>query len=74
VIKKESKKISKYKNTTEIQHMWNLKITVTPVTIWATGTTSTSFRKSEKHTCLSQCQGTTENILGNAYILQKILK
>jgi hypothetical protein len=38
VIKKEAKKISKYKNTTEIQHMWNLKTTVMPVTIWATGT------------------------------------
>jgi hypothetical protein len=68
VIKKEGKKISKYKNTIVIQHMWNLKTTAMLVKIWATGTISTSFRKSEKHTCKSQHQVTTENILGNAYI------
>jgi len=54
--------------------MWNLKTTVMPVTIRATGTISTSFRKSKKHARKSQHQGTTENILGNAYILQKVLK
>jgi hypothetical protein len=66
--------ISKYKNTIGIQHIWNLKTAVMPVIIWATGTISTSFRKSEKHTCKSQHQGTTENILGNAHILEKVLK
>jgi len=32
MIKKEAKKISKYKNKTDIQHMWNLKTAVIPVT------------------------------------------
>jgi hypothetical protein len=74
MIKKEAKKISKYKNKTDIQHMWNLKTAVIPVTIRATGTISTSFRKSEKHARKSQHHGTKENVLGNAYILQKVLK
>jgi len=47
--------------------MWNLKTTVMPATIWANGTISTSLRKTEKHTHKSQHQGTTQNILGNAY-------
>jgi hypothetical protein len=69
VIKKGAKKISKYK-------AFNNRNTasVLPVKIWACGSTSTSFRKSEKHTGISQHQGTTENILGTAYILQNVLK
>jgi hypothetical protein len=46
VIKQETKKILKYKDLTkEIQCMWNLKTTVTPVIIQATGTIPKSFRK-----------------------------
>jgi hypothetical protein len=52
--------------------MWNLKTAVMPVIIRATGTISTSFRKSETHTHKSQHQGTTENILGKVYVLQKV--
>jgi hypothetical protein len=46
VIKKEAQKILKYKDLTiEIQRMWNVKTTVLPVVIGATGTISKSFRK-----------------------------
>jgi hypothetical protein len=46
VIKKEAKKILKYKDIIiEIQHMWNVKTNVTLVIIGATGTISKSFRK-----------------------------
>jgi hypothetical protein len=46
VIKKEAKKILKYKDlTTEIQRMWNVKARVIPVIIGATGTISKSFKK-----------------------------
>ena len=41
VIKKEAEKILKYKDLTiEIQCMWNVKTTVIPVIIGATGTIS----------------------------------
>jgi hypothetical protein len=46
VIKKEAKKILKYKDLTiEIKHMWKVKTKVTPVIMGATGTISKSFRK-----------------------------
>jgi hypothetical protein len=46
VIRKEAKKILKYKDLiTEIQCMWSVKTKVTPVIIGATGTISKSFRK-----------------------------
>jgi len=46
VIKKETEKILKHKDLTiEMQRMWNVKTTVIPVIIGATGTISKSFRK-----------------------------
>jgi hypothetical protein len=46
VIKKEAKKIPKYKDLAiEIQRMWNIKTKAIPVIIGATGTISESFRK-----------------------------
>ena len=46
VIKKEAKKILKYKDLAiEIQRMWNVKTKAILVTIGATGTISKSFRK-----------------------------
>ena len=46
VIKKEAKKILKYKNLTiQIQRMWNVKTRVIPVVRVATGTIPKSFRK-----------------------------
>ena len=76
VIKKEAEKILKYKDLTiEIQGMWNVKTKVIPVIIWATGTTSQSFRKY-----VSNIPGNHEvkelkktAILGTAHILRKVL-
>jgi hypothetical protein len=46
VIKKGTEKILKYKDLViEIQRMWNVKTTVTPVIIGATGAISKSLRK-----------------------------
>ena len=46
VIKKEAKKILKYKDLKiEIQCIWKVKTRVIPVLIGATGTVSKSFRK-----------------------------
>jgi len=76
VIKKEAKKILKYKDLTiEIQHMWNVKTKVIPVIIGATGAISKSFRK-----CMSNIPGKHEvkelqktAILGTLRILPKVL-
>ena len=76
VVKKGAEKILKYKDLTiEIQHMWNVKTKVIPVTIGATGTISESFRKY-----VSNIQGKHEvkelqktAILGTAHILRKVL-
>jgi hypothetical protein len=76
VIKKEAKKILKYKDLTiEIQHVWNVKTRVIPVITGATGTISKSFRKY-----VSNMPGNHEvrelqktAILGTAHILRKVL-
>jgi len=76
VIKKEAKKILKYKELTiEIQRTWNVKTKVIPVIIGATGTVSESFRKYVsnilgKHE-VKEIQKTA--ILGTAHILRKVL-
>jgi hypothetical protein len=45
-IKKECEKILKYKDLAiEIQSMWNVKATMIPVIMRATGTISKAFRK-----------------------------
>jgi hypothetical protein len=75
-IKKEAKKILKYKDlTTEIQRMWKVKTKVTPVLIGATETISKSFRKYRsnipaKHE-IKELQKTA--ILGTAHVLRKVL-
>jgi hypothetical protein len=76
VIKKEAKKILKYKDLTiEIQHMWNVKVREIPVVISATGTISKSFRKYVSNTPgnhdVKELQKTA--ILHTAHILQKVL-
>ena len=76
VIKKEAKKILKYKDITiEIQHTWNVKTKVIPVVIGATGTISKSFWKyvsniPGKHE-VRELQKTA--ILGTAHILWEVL-
>jgi hypothetical protein len=76
VIKKEAKKILKYKDLTiEIQCMWNVKTKVIPVIICVTGTTSKSFRKYVSNIPgnhkVKELQKTA--ILGTAHILRKVL-
>jgi hypothetical protein len=76
VIKKEAKKILKYKDLTiEIQRMWKLKTRVTSVIIGATGTISKSFSKY-----VSSIPGNHEfrelqktAILGTAHLQRKVL-
>jgi hypothetical protein len=76
VIKKEAKKILKYKDLTiKIQCMWKVKTRVIPVIIGATGTISKSFRKY-----ISNIPGNHEvkelqktAILGTAQMLRKVL-
>jgi hypothetical protein len=76
VIKKEAKKILKYKDLTiEIQRMWNIKARVIPVIIGAIGTISKSFRKYVSNIPgnhdVKELQKTP--ILGTAHILQKVI-
>jgi hypothetical protein len=76
VIKKEAKKILKYKDLTiEIQRMWKVKTRVTPVLIGATGTISKSFRKYISYKPgnheVKELQKTA--ILGTAHTLRKVL-
>ena len=76
VLKKEAKKILKYKDLTiEIQRMWNVKPKEIPVIIGTTGTISKSFRKyvrniPGKHEVKEQQQTA---ILCTAHILRKVL-
>jgi hypothetical protein len=76
VIKKEGKKILKYKELTiEIQRMWNVKSRVIPVITGATGTISKSFRKYVSNItgnhAVRELQKTA--VLGTANILRKVL-
>jgi hypothetical protein len=49
VIKKEAEKVLKYKDPTEIQHMWNVKAKVIPLINGATGTISKSLGQYLSH-------------------------
>jgi len=76
VIKKETEKVLKYTDlTTEIQRMWNVKTSMIPVIIGATGTISKSFRKYVSdipgHHDVKELQTTAT--LGTAHILRKVL-
>ena len=75
VIKKEAENSLKYKDLTiEIQRMWNVKASVIPVIIGATGTISESFRKYASdipgNHDVKELQKTA--ILGTAHILRKV--
>jgi len=75
VIKKEAKKILKYKDLTmEIQLMWNVKTKVIPVIIGATAAISKSFRQYVSNIPgkykVNELQKTA--ILGTAQILRKV--
>jgi len=76
VIKKAAGKIIKNEDpTTEVQHMWNVKIKVIAAIAAATGTTSKSFWQylrniTGKHE-IKELQKTAT--FGTAHILQKVL-
>jgi hypothetical protein len=77
VVQKEAEKKLKYKSLCiQIQRMWNLKCTITPVNIGATGIVTRSLRKNlegipEKH-WLDSIQKTA--ILGTSHIMRKVLQ
>jgi len=77
VVQKEAEKKLKYKNLCiEIQRMWNLKRTIVPDTIAATGIVTRSLRKNletvpGKHS-IDSLQTTA--ILGTSHIIQKVLQ
>jgi hypothetical protein len=76
VVQKEAEKRLKYKNLgIEIQQMWNLKCTIIPVIIGATGMAMRNLKKNVeaipgKHSTDS-LQKTA--ILGTSHITQKVL-
>ena len=77
VMQKEAEKKLKYKSLCiEIQRMWNLKCTIVPVIIGATGIVRRSLKKnleiiSGKHS-IDSLQKTV--ILGTSHIIRKVLQ
>jgi len=77
VVQKEAEKELKYRSLCiEIQRMWNLKCTIVPVIIGATGILTRSLRKNletvpGKHS-IDSLQKTV--ILGTAHIIRKVLQ
>jgi len=77
VVQKEAENKLKYKSLgTEIQRMWNLKCTIIPVKIGATGIVMRSLRKNleavaGKHS-IDSLQKTA--ILGTSHIIRKVLQ
>jgi len=76
-VQKEAEKKLKYKSLcTEIQQMWNLKCTIVPVIIEATGIVTRSLKKNletvpGKHS-IDSLQKTA--ILGTSQIIWKVLQ
>jgi len=77
VVQKEAGKKLKYKSLCiEIQRMWNLKYTIVPIIIGATGIVTRSLRKNleavpGKHS-IDSLQKTA--ILGKSHIIRKVLQ
>ena len=76
VVQKEAEKKLKYKGSCiKIQRMWNLKCTIVPVIIGATGIVTRSLKKNletapGKHS-IDSLQKTA--ILGTSHIIRKVL-
>ena len=76
-MQREAEKKLKYKSLcTEIQGMWNLKCTIIPVIIGATGIVTRSLRKNleavpGKHS-IDSLQKTA--VLGTSHIIRKVLQ
>ena len=77
VVQKEAEKMLKYKSLcVEIQRMWNLKCTIIPIIIGATGIVTRSLRKNMeavpgKHS-IDSLQKTA--MLGTSHIIRKVLQ
>jgi hypothetical protein len=77
VVQKEAEKKLKYKSLCiEIQRMWNLKCTIVPIAIGATGKVTRSLKKNleavtGKHS-IDSLQKTA--ILGTSHIIRKVLQ
>ena len=77
VVQKEAEKKLKYKSLSiEVQRMWNLKCTIVPVIIGATGTVRRSLRNNletvpGKHS-IDSLQKTA--VLGTSHIIRKVLQ
>ena len=75
-VQKEAEKKLKYRSLCiEIQRMWNLKCTIVPVIIGATGIVTRSVRKNletvGKHS-IDSLQKTA--VLGTSHIIRKVLQ
>jgi len=75
-VQKEAEKKLKYKNLCIEIRMWNLKCTIVPVIIGATGIVTRSLKKNlvtvpGKHS-IDSLQNTA--ILGTSYIIRKVLQ
>jgi hypothetical protein len=77
VVQKEAEKKLKYKSLSiEIQRMWNLKCTIVPVIIGATGIVTRNLRKNLEtapgNHSIDSLQKTA--VLGTSYIIRKVLQ
>ena len=77
VVQKEAERRLKYKSSCiEIERMWNLKCTIIPIIIRATGRVTRSLRKNleavpEKHS-IDSLHKTA--ILGTSHVIRKVLQ
>ena len=76
VVQKEAEKELKYKIYVRVCRMWNLKCTIIPAAIGATGIVTRSLRKNlvavpGKHSIDSLQKAA---ILGTSYIIRKVLQ
>jgi len=77
VVQKEAENKLKYKSLcTEVQRMWNLKCTIVPVIIGATGIVTRSLRKNLKAVLRKHSIDSPQKIaiLGTSHIIRKVLQ
>jgi len=77
VVQKEAEKKLKYKSLSiDIQGMWNLKCTIIPVIIGATGIVTRSLRKNSEAVPGEHPTDSLQKtaILGTSHIIRKVLQ
>ena len=77
VVQKEAEKKLKYKSLcTEIQRMWNLKCTIIPIIIGATGIVTRSLRKNVEALPGKYSTDSLQKtaVLGTSHITRKVLQ